>query len=231
VQASTGTHEVWLATCTPRGLAVVSKGRSPRLNRTEPRGQPNRHSVTHVIHGCDSAVAFDWLIQALDSTNGSIMRHTLRAFVCVVATGFLAGCTSTNGESAALAKLHANAETQANKAKAEVQVADQASQDYSYAQRAQFVDKTKRDLDAIHDELERLTANVEKFDGAAKVDAKAKLAVVQDKWTQAKKQFDRAESSTESGWDDVQRGVKGAYHELKESFDTTRQWLSDKIAP
>ena len=130
-----------------------------------------------------------------------------------------------------MAKLHAKAETQANNAKAEAKVADKASQGYSYAQRVQFVDKTKRDLGAIHSELERLSTKVEKFDGAAKADAKIRLEAVQDKWTQAKKQFDRAESSTESGWDDVQRGVKRAYHELKESFDATRQWLSDKIAP
>ena len=110
-------------------------------------------------------------------------------------------------------------------------MADQVSQDYSYAQRAQFVDKTKRDLNAIHNELERLAAKVEKSDAAAKADAKAKLAVVQDKWTHAKTQLDRAESATESGWDEMQGGFKKAYRELKESFDTMRQWLSDKIAP
>ena len=159
------------------------------------------------------------------------MKHKIRAFSCCLGAVLVMGCTSTNGESAALAKLHANAETQSNKAKAEVQVADQAWQDYSYAQRAQFVDKTKRDLDGIHDELERLAAKVEKLDGAAKADAKTKLAVVQDKWTQAKKQLGRAESATESGWDEMQGGFKKAYHELKESFDTMRQWLSDKIAP
>lgn len=162
---------------------------------------------------------------------GKIMRHMTSTFARVLVTLLLIGCTSTNGESAALAKLHANAETQANKAKMEVQVADQASRDYSYAQRAQFVDKTKRDLDALQNELERLTAKVEKLDGAARADAKSKLAAVQDKWTEAKKQLDRAESATESGWDEVQGGFKKAYHELKESFDTMRQWLSDKIAP
>ena len=167
----------------------------------------------------------------LGSTNGSIMKRTLRVFACFLVTGLLAGCTSTNGESAALAKLRTNAETQANKAAAETKVAEQASQDYSYAQRAQFVDKTKRDLDEIHEELERLTSKVEKLDGAAKVDAKTKLAAVQDKWTQAKKQLDRAESATESGWNEVQGGFKKAYGELKDSFNEMLQWLGDKIAP
>ena len=186
--------------------------------------------ILHAVPKTDRSLE-DWLLRVLCPTDNTIMKHTLRIFTCFLVTGLLAGCTSTNGESATLAKLHANAETQANKAKAEVQVADQASQDYSYAQRVQFVDKTKRDLDAIHDELERLTAKVGKFDGAAKADAKTKLAAVQDKWSQAKKQLDRAENATESGWDDVQSGFKKAYHELKESFDTMRQWLSDKIAP
>lgn len=160
------------------------------------------------------------------------MTRILSVYTCVLVTGLLVGgCKSTSEESAALAELHANAETQAIKAKAEEQAADRASQDYSYAQRVQFVDETERDMDAIYDELGRLTAKVEKFDGVAKADAKAKLAVVQDKWTQAKKQLDRAESATESGWDEVQGGFKKAYHELKESLDTMRQRLSDKIAP
>ena len=128
-----------------------------------------------------------------------------------------------------MAKLHANAEAQADKA--EAKAAERAAQDYSYAQQAQFVDETRKDLDTIHNELEQLTAKVEKFDGTAKADARTKLAAVKDKWTQAKKQLDLAESATESDWDQVQGGLRKAYRELKESFDTMRQWISDKIAP
>ena len=159
------------------------------------------------------------------------MRHTLPVLTCCLVTGLLAGCTSTSGESEALAKLHANAEAQADNAEAEAKAAEQASQDYSYAQRAQFVDETRRDLDTIHNKLEQLTAKVEMFESTAKADARAKLAAVKDKWTQAKKQLDLAESATESDWDQVQGGLRKAYRDLNESFDTMRQWISDKIAP
>ena len=51
------------------------------------------------------------------------------------------------------------------------------------------------------------------------------------KWAQAKKQLDRAESATESTWNDVKGGFEKSYGELKDSFEKTRQWLSEKIEP
>jgi hypothetical protein len=54
---------------------------------------------------------------------------------------------------------------------------------------------------------------------------------VREKWAQAKKQLDGAETATESNWDDVKNGFKQSYADLKDSFNKTRQWLSDKIAP
>jgi len=54
---------------------------------------------------------------------------------------------------------------------------------------------------------------------------------VREKWTQTKQQLDRAETATASNWDEVKNGFKQSYADLKNSFEKTRQWLSDKIAP
>jgi hypothetical protein len=43
--------------------------------------------------------------------------------------------------------------------------------------------------------------------------------------------LDQAENATESTWVDVKTGFKESYAGLKDSIATTRQWLSDKIAP
>jgi hypothetical protein len=89
----------------------------------------------------------------------------------------------------------------------------------------------KKDLVSIQEELDGLGAKVESAGGSAKAEAKVKLAAVREKWAQAKKQVDRAETATASDWDDVKGGFKQSYADLKDSFDKTRQWLSDKIAP
>lgn len=159
------------------------------------------------------------------------MKHQLRALGYVLVVSGSVACTSTSGESAALTKLHANAETQALNAKVANEAATQAARDYSYEQRAQFVEKSKRDLGEIEKELGQLASKVDKLNGTAKADAKAKLAAAQSQWTEAKKQLDRAESATESGWDEVQAGIKKAFSALKDSVNASRQWLGDKIAP
>ena len=89
----------------------------------------------------------------------------------------------------------------------------------------------RRELVSTQEELDRLSAKVESAGGAVKTDAKAKLETVREKWTQAKKQLDRAETGTASDWEDVKNGFKQSYTDLKDSSDKTRQWLSDKIAP
>ena len=103
--------------------------------------------------------------------------------------------------------------------------------EYAYAEKAEFVAKMKKELVSTQEELDRLGAKVDGASGAAKADAKVKLAAVREKWAQAKKQLDGAETATESNWDDVKNGFKQSYADLKDSFNKTRQWLSDKIAP
>jgi hypothetical protein len=117
------------------------------------------------------------------------------------------------------------------KAKAETKEAAQAMRDYAYAEKTEFVDRMGKELVSIQEELDRLGTKVDKASGAAKADAKVKLQTARDKWAQAKKQLDQAETATESSWDDVKTGFKQSYGDLKDSFDKTRQWLSDKIAP
>ena len=159
------------------------------------------------------------------------MKHTILVISFLLVAAFAVGCKKTDGKSAAETKHRENAAEQLDKAKTETKEAAQAKQDYAYAQKAEFVDKMKKELVDIQEELDRLSAKVERSSGAAKADAKAKLEVVREKWAQAKKQLDQAESATESTWNDMKDGFKKLYSELRESFDKTRQWLSDTIEP
>jgi hypothetical protein len=159
------------------------------------------------------------------------MRNTILVTMFLIAAASAVGCTSKDGRSAAAPKQQGSAAVQLDKAKAETKQAAQAMRDYAYAEKAEFVDRMKKELVSIQEELDRLGAKVEKASGAAKDDAKVKLQAARDKWAQAKKQLDQAETATESSWDDVKTGFKQSYADLQDSFTKTRQWLSDKIAP
>jgi peptidoglycan hydrolase CwlO-like protein len=146
------------------------------------------------------------------------MRHTILVITFLIVAALAVGCKSKDEKSPVGLKQSQTA-------------APQAMPDYTYAQKAEFVDKMKKELVQIQEELDQLSAKVDRSSGAAKADAKTQLDAVRDKLTQAKKQLDQAESATESTWDDVKGGFKKIYGELKDSFEKTRQWLSDKIEP
>jgi len=159
------------------------------------------------------------------------MRQTILVASLLGVAALAVGCTSKEVTGAVAPKQAEPAAAYLEKAKAETKEAAQEMRNYAYAERAEFVVKMKKELVSIQDELDQLGAKVESAGGSAKADAKVKLAAVREKWAQAKKQVDRAETATASDWDDVKSGFKQSYVDLRDSFDKTRQWLSDKIAP
>jgi hypothetical protein len=58
-----------------------------------------------------------------------------------------------------------------------------------------------------------------------------RLDAVRENWARAKTQLDLAKTATEATWNDVKRGLQKSRDELMESFENSRQWLSDKIEP
>jgi predicted nucleic acid-binding protein len=159
------------------------------------------------------------------------MRHTNLVLTTLLAAGIAVGCASTDATSGGGPSPRGSAAAQVEKAKTETKKAAQAMEHYVYAQKAEFVDLMKKDLAGIQEELDRLAAKVDGSSGAAKADAQTKLQALREKWFQTKQQLEQAESATESTWDDVMASFKTSYGELKASFDSTRQWLSDEIAP
>jgi ferredoxin-NADP reductase len=159
------------------------------------------------------------------------MRDTISVILFLLVAALAACCTSVDAKSAAGSKQSKTAALQLDQAKTEAKEAARAIQDYAYAQKAEFVDKMKKELLEIEVETNRLAFEVDRSSSTAKADAKAELDAVREKWARAKKQLDQAESATESTWKQVKGGFKKSHDDLKDSFDKTRQWLSDKIEP
>jgi molecular chaperone GrpE (heat shock protein) len=158
------------------------------------------------------------------------MRHTILMITLLLVAALAVGCTPTD-EKSAVGPGESKTAAQFDKAKTETKEAAQAMQDYTYTQKAEFVAKMKKELAEIQEELDRLSAKVDRSSGVVKAEAETQLEAVREKWAQAKQQLDRAGSATESTWDSVKGGFETIYGELKDSFEKTRQWLSDKIEP
>lgn len=150
------------------------------------------------------------------------MKHTILAIACLLTGLLMIGCPSRQDEAA---------EAQRDLAKSELKQAVMAARGDAYAQKAEFVSEMQRELAGIREEMDRLSAKVEAANHEAKADAQQALAGIREKWTEANRELDRAETATESTWSDVKARFKKSHAELKDSFNETRQWLSEKIAP
>ena len=159
------------------------------------------------------------------------MKHTLTIISLLLGGGLALGCAQADAKAAPEPAPRDSVATTGAKAQEEMAEAAQAMQDHAYAQRAEFVVMMKEHLAQIQLELDRLSAKAYRSSGETQADAKNKLAAVREKWIAANQQLEQAESATESTWDDVKDGFNEAYAELKDDFDSTRQWLSDRIEP
>jgi len=170
-------------------------------------------------------------METRNTRKGRKMNPTLWILTFLMVTGLTLGCTPTDDKSAVKPRDPESAAVHLDEAKEKTKEAAQAVQDYTYAQKAEFVDRMKQQLLDMQDEMDRLSAKVEKTRGDVKADAKIRLEAARAKWDLAKKQLDKAVDATETTWDDVKGAFQDAYHGLEESFEKTRDWLSAKIDP
>jgi chromosome segregation ATPase len=120
---------------------------------------------------------------------------------------------------------------QIDKIKTETKDTAQTMQDYTYAQKAEFVKTMQAQLTALNEDLDKLSAKIANSSDAVKADAKPKLQALRDKAAELNKQLDGVKDATESTWDSVKTGSKKAWDSLKDGVQSARQWASDKIAP
>ncbi len=106
-----------------------------------------------------------------------------------------------------------------------------AVKDYPFAQKADFTAKMRTQLAEINQELDLLGAKIEKSGEAVKTAAQPKFKGLRDLADKLKIQLEEAGNASESTWEDVKSGTSKAFESLKEGFQQSRQWVSEKIAP
>ena len=107
----------------------------------------------------------------------------------------------------------------------------QDMKDYTFAQKAAFVEKMQNQMTEINRDLDQIAAKIERSSTAFKAEAQPKHQALCDQVARLNKQVATVISATESTWDDIKAGSQTAYHELKDGFQQARQWASNKIAP
>jgi hypothetical protein len=148
------------------------------------------------------------------------MKHETVMIALLAVSAFVVGCDKEQTTS-----------QQIDNAQAKTKQAAQDMKDYTFAQKAEFVEKMQTELAALNADLDQLVAKVEKSNDAVKAEAKPKLQALRDQTAQLNKQLDDVKNATESTWESVKKGFKSAYQSSKEGFQQARQWVSDKIAP
>jgi phage host-nuclease inhibitor protein Gam len=116
-------------------------------------------------------------------------------------------------------------------ATAETKAGTQETKDYTFAQKAAFIETMQGQLAEMRRDLDHISSSIETSTAAIKAEAHPKHQALREQTAKLHKQLDAAITATESTWDDVKAGSRTAYNDLKTGFRQTRQWVSDKIAP
>lgn len=148
------------------------------------------------------------------------MTHKHILLACLASAAITIGCNKpeTTGQ-------------KIDRAQEKVAEAAQDMKDYTYAQKAEFVQRMEVQLRELNQELDRLAIKVEQSNARAKAENQPKLDALRGQTTRLNKQLDEVKNASESAWEEVKAGFKKGYGELKEGFSNARQWMSDKIAP
>ena len=158
-----------------------------------------------------------------------LMKTQILLITFLSVAAFSVGCKPPDEKTAASSSE--STAQQIDRVKTETKEAAQDMKDYAYAQKAEFVEKMNGQMAEINKDLDALSAKIEKSSDAAKAEAKPKLQALRDQTAKLTKQLEGAKDATESTWNDVKAGFKNGYEALKDGFQQTRQWVSDKIAP
>lgn len=148
------------------------------------------------------------------------MKHKALIITVLSAAALVCGCQKNDTTS-----------EQLEKAKTETKEAAQDLKDYAYAQKQEFVQQMQTRLNALNQDLDKLSAKIESSSDAVKAEAKPKLQALRDQATQLSKQLDDVKSASQTTWDSVKAGAEKAYDSLTNGVHQARQWVSDKIAP
>jgi cytochrome c556 len=148
------------------------------------------------------------------------MKNKLVLLALVAITAGFVGCDQEPSTAQQIAK-----------AQTETTQAAQDMKDYTYAEKAEFVQAMQAQLTALNQDLDQLAVKIEKASDTVKAEARPKLQALREQAAKLNDQLAEDQKATESTWDSVKAGTKKAYAATVAGINDARQWISEKIAP
>lgn len=155
------------------------------------------------------------------------MRNKILIVMAVLLVGFVVG-TAVEIIYPGNELKHSLTALQQERAEDQTQVAEYIMQNYTFAQKAEFIDKMKKELLEIQKELDLFSAKVEGSKAPLKMDRNSSIDATRVKLAGTKRQLDRTENAGESDWYNANKNFRTLYVELKNSVDKTRQQMNDR---
>lgn len=161
------------------------------------------------------------------------MKSKQIALTIVFVTVLTAGCspgetkpvptvaTTTNAVSE-------NAPPSFDQVKKEAGEAAQATKDYAFAQKNEFVAKMHEELAALNQEIERLSAQTASAADTIKAEASEKVKALREKAATLGKKLDDSMNAGEPAWEGVKGGFKQTQEDLKEAVKSAADWFREK---
>jgi cytochrome c556 len=103
--------------------------------------------------------------------------------------------------------------------------------DYAYAQKEEFSKAMKAKIAALNQDIDSLSAQIDKGSDAMKADAKPKMQELRDHVASLNAQLDKIPEATDTTWDSIKSGVNKGYVATVDGIQSARTWVAAKIAP
>jgi hypothetical protein len=161
-----------------------------------------------------------------------IMKSATKCSLFISGFIFVFGCNPA-GESTNSSQLHLQEKTQIAKVNAETksEQARFANREYAFAQREEYINGLKVELQEIQRDYDKVMASVESAGDARKEELKDGIVKMQLQLDAAKENLNKAGNATEDNWDAVKSDIRSSWNNLQDSLDQSREWLSEKISP
>lgn len=148
------------------------------------------------------------------------MKHEAILITALAVVAFAAGCHHDQRTVQDLEKAQTDAKAAAEDMK-----------DYTYAQKAELVQQMEIRLANLNQDLDKLSARIDRSSDSVKAEAKPKLQALRVQANELGRQLDNVKNANQSTWDNVKAGATKAYVSVADGVHQAREWLSEKIAP
>ncbi|MBN2234499.1 MAG: hypothetical protein JW706_05070 [Opitutales bacterium] len=115
--------------------------------------------------------------------------------------------------------------------KAETEETAKAIKDYAHAQRVEFANLMKADINASKQELDQIAIKLKTASATVKAKTEPRIKELREQIAKLEAQLETVKNSDESNWTSVKSGFSNAYDATKKGLNEARQWVSDQIQP